>query len=855
MKRVYFLIIATCVCYTCNLFAQTNFKITEKVTDKNAVPIFIKVESSSKQASNEQAEKLFLQQLYKANNFVTFEKIREDNAADGEKMRSYQQYYKGLKVFGGGCVVHSKNNDVEYVNGRYADLAINVIPKISEQQLTDYLKDAIYEETKLAKELQQPIEISLDKKELVICPNYINPEKEVYYLAYKVYVSSNNPFIRSDYFIDANSGKLLGVANLVCTLNANGTAQTVYSGTKPIVADSYNSQYRLREINRNGTTAIQTFNLNHGLESDIGSLATDILDNDNNWTLSEHPIDKDAHDIHWATEKVIDYWKIVQNRNSLDNNGMTVKSYIHYGDAYLFENAFWGGYSYPYTTNMYYSDGYTKFKSLSSLDVIAHETGHGVCQYSTTLDPFLGENGALAEGLSDIWGAVIENWAMPNSPPKNKWLIAEEIVQSGTNLRNMSNPNGSQLASPDTYGGTYWGTPPYANDPHKHCTVLDYWFYLLSDGGSGTNDIGNAFSVTGIGMSKAAKIVYETEKAPLSTYATFLEMRSVSILKARLLYGCGSAEEIAVTKAWFAVGVGANYGSPTLSISGPNSICNTGGSAYCTVSGVPNGETVTWNVSPSTVATLNAGTYDCYVNRVGNANGLVTLTASIVVCGVTYTATKYINVGSAYTLYGANGCNFQEAVMETGQDEGPCNIQCYSPGGPNKTWCVPTAYNAIGVYWTKVLSYPLNYSFWSATNNEVSLFFKAANQSVELKRTIVGACGANIEQYFCFGSNTTQCASLQGASTTTQQLKVYPNPTSVNNTISLELLSNDKLSKYDFENATIQLVDANDNIILQRQGNKIAKETLEIPALSNGTYYIRVINKNGMQTEQLIIRN
>lgn len=93
-------------------------------------------------------------------------------------MRSYQQYYKGLKVFGGGCVVHSKNNDVEYVNGRYADLAINVIPKISEQQLTDYLKDAIYEETKLAKELQQPIEISLDKKELVICPNYINPEKK-----------------------------------------------------------------------------------------------------------------------------------------------------------------------------------------------------------------------------------------------------------------------------------------------------------------------------------------------------------------------------------------------------------------------------------------------------------------------------------------------------------------------------------------------------------------------------------------------------------------------------------------------------------------------------------------------------
>ena len=35
----------------------------------------------------------------------------------------------------------------------------------------------------------------------------------------------------------------------------------------------------------------------------------------------------------------------------------------------------------------------------------------------------------------------------------------------------------------------------------------------------------------------------------------------------------------------------------------------------------------------------------------------------------------------------------------------------------------------------------------------------------------------------------------------------------------------------------------------------LSKEKLEIPALSNGVYYIKVINKNGVSSQQLIIKN
>lgn len=293
----------------------------------------------------------------------------------------------------------------------------------------------------------------------------------------------------------------------------------------------------------------------------------------------------------------------------------------------------------------------------------------------------------------------------------------------------------------------------------------------------------------------------------------------------------------------------------TISISGVNSICS--GSQTYSIAGLPSGATVVWTRTPTTTTTQAPDLVD--PNKViltKTGNGLVTLSATVTVCGQTLSVTpRNINVGNPYTLYGANGCNFQEAIMETAQDEGPCNIQCYSPGGPNKTWCAPTAYNATGVSWSKVLSFPLNYNFWSASNNEVSLLFKGANQSVELRRTITGACGVNLEQYYCFGSNTTLCSSLQAPTTSTQLLKIYPNPTTVNRSVTLEIVSADKLNTADFANSTIQLVDANDNIIIQKQGSKIQKESLEIPALSNGIYYVRIINSYGTKTEQIIVKN
>ncbi len=76
-----------------------------------------------------------------------------------------------------------------------------------------------------------------------------------------------------------------------------------------------------------------------------------------------------------------DLYADVYSRNSIDNNGLQLKSTVHYQKGY--DNAFWDG------TQMVYGDGdedlpaeqrlFNRFTI--SLDVIGHELTHGVTQY------------------------------------------------------------------------------------------------------------------------------------------------------------------------------------------------------------------------------------------------------------------------------------------------------------------------------------------------------------------------------------------------------------------------------------------------------------------------------------------
>lgn len=285
-------------------------------------------------------------------------------------------------------------------------------------------------------------------------------------------------------------------------------------------------------------------------------------------TIVENPTE--YADIHWGMQKTYDFYKNILKRNSFDNKGHIIYNiaFPEY-DKIMFttmpNNAAAQHKFEPYF--MCYGAGDNiEFTPVVALDIMAHEFTHLVIAKNGKggLD-YLNESGALNESFADIMAMGVET----HTYGKADWTIAEDVAIGYSNLRSMKNPNASKdgyQAQPDTYKGTYWipstSTPNADNDQggvHYNSGVQNFWFYLLSEGGTGTNDNNEQYSVNGIGIDNALQIAYRTLIYYLTPSATFENARQGAIQAARDLYGNNSTEEIAVTNAWHAVGVGNKY--------------------------------------------------------------------------------------------------------------------------------------------------------------------------------------------------------------------------------------------------------------------------------------------------------
>lgn len=463
----------------------------------------------------------------------------------------YEQRYNGIKVEHAGWIIHTKNGKIVSQNGK---LVKDFPPSLQKKASIDtekalnlalkYVGAAKYkweikeEEDFLKREQHNASATFFPKAELV----YYSGENDIIpsslRLAYKFDIYAHEPLGRQYLFIDAQNGKILGNRNLLHESNASGTAVTAYSGTQMITADFTGSLYRLRETARGGGNGIvNTFNLQNTTNYNG---AVDFTDTDNIWNNVNANKDEYATDAHWGTEKTYDYFLQKHNRNSIDDAGFPLNSYVHYSSSYF--NAFWDGY------RMTYGDGNSlnNNKPLTSLDVCGHEISHGLTEHTSGLI-YSDESGALNEAFSDIFGTAIEWFARPSN---KDWLIGGDFYT----IRSMSNPN--SYNDPDTYEGDYWVSDgsDYGG-VHSNSGVLNYWFYLLTVGGNGTNDHNYTYAVSGIGMDKAASIAYRLNSYYLLSTSEYMDARTFGIQAAEDLFGVGSQEATQTANAFAAVGL------------------------------------------------------------------------------------------------------------------------------------------------------------------------------------------------------------------------------------------------------------------------------------------------------------
>lgn len=379
----------------------------------------------------------------------------------------------------------------------------------------------------------------------MIAPMNGDFNKGEYRLVWKMTIAVDGKKIGNyEYFVDAQTGEIINKFNSMP--HAVGSGESNYNGTVTIYSKRVTNIYQMIDTIR----SIKTYTANN-TTTNPGVL---LIDADNYWDSNS-----DAVDAHWGLGKVYDFYKNVFNRNSFNGSGAEIIGTVNYlfdygGGVTSPNNAQWNG-----AQMLFGSGDGSEFSSVTSLDIAGHEFTHAVTDYTADLI-YQGESGAINEAISDIFGTAIEFYA---TPAKANWLIGEECYTPGTGgdaLRYMNNPNAGN--QPDTYEGTYWGDPTSGHDygyVHTNSGVLNYAFYLMTAGGSGTNDNGDPFNITGIGLTKTRAIAYRV----LTTYFTpsdyYIDARERFLSAASDLYGSLSTEYRAVSDAFGAVGVGVRY--------------------------------------------------------------------------------------------------------------------------------------------------------------------------------------------------------------------------------------------------------------------------------------------------------
>jgi bacillolysin len=472
--------------------------------------------------------------------------IKADTDEFGFDHYRYQQTLNGIPVENAIYILHVKAGKILAENGRWIkDMPLNTGSTLLITE-TDALKSALNkinarrykwqgkeEDASLKRAPADTTETSYPKTKLVYYA--ADDDAANLRLAYKINIYATEPLSNQYVYVDAQTGKVLGTKELIQTADADGKTNTAYSGTQTIKTTFSNGAYILKETSRGKGIITQNLQTKTAYAS-----ALNFADTDNNWNNINAAKDQYAADAHWGAEKTYDFYFKNFNRNSIDNKGFALKSYVHYSKNYF--NAFWDG------TAITYGDGSAVYgnKPLTALDICGHEITHGLTSFTADLN-YSKESGALNEGFSDIFGTAIEWFARP---AKKDWLIGSDFYT----MRSMSNPNAYK--QPDTYKGIYWYTGTADNSGvHTNSGVLNYWFYLLTIGGSGTNDKAYKYTVSGIGMQKAQAIAYRTLVTYLVPTSVYKDARTYSVKAAEDLFGAGSNEAKQTAKAWDAVGV------------------------------------------------------------------------------------------------------------------------------------------------------------------------------------------------------------------------------------------------------------------------------------------------------------
>ena len=819
-----------------------------KLQAENGLPAIIQF-NETKVTDELPAINIFLKSQYQTNGLIEFRQSAPERTDQlNFKIQKLQQYYNGIKVEFGIFNAVSAEGELRTISGDFFVIdELSTEPALSEAAALEkalafiganqYMWQKPQMEAWVKTQRDDPEASYFPKGELVVLSIDQQGKTTTPRLVYKFDIYASEPISRSDYYVDAQTGEVVFESPIINLHHHDhdhgnghshnnthvdfvpGTADTRFSGQRTIETEQVRSSFRLRDNSRGD--GITTFNLNGG--GDL-SAATHLVDNDNNWTSAEYNNINNLNsllDVHWGTMMTYDYFLQEHGRNSLDNNGYRLKSYAN-GALAVFglqdDNALWDG------ENMIYGRG-DFWPPFVTLDIVAHEIGHGLDEFTSGLI-YSGESGALDEGLADIWSVLVKNHTDPNKP---LWEHASEL---GAAFRDMSDPKA--IGQPDTYQGQFWTN---ASSLHADSGVLAHWFYLLAQGSASTdeiNDLNNTFSITGIGLDKAADIVYRAQTLYFTPSTSYPEARSHMIQAAQDLFGATSQEAIEANNAWYAVGIGNEISGM---LGGDDYTCYNISSTFTL--GNSGNVPVTWTKS-SNLTILSSNNSSITVRASSNSvrgPGWVKATMG----GDEYTKDMWVGkpdqpVG---TIQGPDGVALGATVNYTG----PATL-----GAEGYMWYLPHPFNASATVQTNPTQWGIldggtsRWLYAQAGPQNGLVQFMATNKcgtgaSIDLPVTVGGSSGGgNIPK----GGDNIPFTSLFGSD---NAIRVFPNPATQQLNVFLSTNTD----------SDVTLFNASGKVISQ-QHSKDYSAKFNVADLPNGIYFVKVVGELSA-VKRVIVQN
>ncbi len=497
-------------------------------------------------------------------------RIHKDNL--GFKHIRLTQEYLGIPIVGGEITVHINQKDVIYqVNGKYLpNINISVQPSFNAFDASQIGSTDHIDKTGLR--------VSREPSLVIYGTN----------LAYYFIISYDGPEAGEWwYYVDANTGKVLQKYNNIQYAAPGSGANATVQGNRLTGEDGSN-------VAMTGWKETSGNYFLHNPGNDWQIYDVDAFDWEQLTTSSWGTADRAAVSCGNNYEDTQSWVSSVLLRNSFDNAGAMARANVHEGTNYV--NAYW----LPSQQQFYFGDGDgTTSNALTVLDVAAHEFGHAVTQFTSNL-VYSYESGALNESYSDIMGCAVEfatqtdgRGSYPtHTAGRSDWLLAEDCWVSREALRDMRDPQ--RFNQPSYYKGTNWYSGSGDNGGvHTNSGVQNFAFYLLSEGGTGSNG-GHAYNITGIGIANAAAVAMRANMVYLVSNSQYSDSRSAWVSAATDL-GYPAATVGAV---WDACGVfGSGGGECTLDPKFNQTSWSVGSTYYTdrayTITGVSNTDDLT----------------------------------------------------------------------------------------------------------------------------------------------------------------------------------------------------------------------------------------------------------------------